>query len=111
MVEGKNNELAVEYAPGKFKTINLPTGAYEIHDIDAYIKKRLGGKKNFQFTSQQQYVDMWTFLVLQDRFYAHSAWDKHDIMFHRAKTIGSKYITCVWRTGEHYQSEHRTDKV
>lgn len=44
IIEGKNNEFPVLEGE-KWKVIKLPTGAYEIDNIEAYLKKKLGKKK------------------------------------------------------------------
>jgi hypothetical protein len=44
IVDGKNNEFPV-YDGTEWKHIKLPTGAYEIDDIERYLKKTLGENK------------------------------------------------------------------
>ena len=44
VIDGKNNEFPVRLeSNGGWKTIKLPTGAYEIDNIERYLKKELGG--------------------------------------------------------------------
>lgn len=43
VIEGKNNEFRVQ-VDDTWKSVNLPTGAYEISDIETYLKKSLGEK-------------------------------------------------------------------
>lgn len=44
VIEGKNNEFPV-LIDEKWTIVNFPTGAYEIDDIEMYLKKELGVKK------------------------------------------------------------------
>lgn len=43
IIDGKNNVFPVQ-AGNEWKFIKLPTGAYEINDIESYLKKTLKGK-------------------------------------------------------------------
>lgn len=45
VVEGKNNVFPVLKNGETWDSINLPTGAYEISDIEGYLKHRLGDSK------------------------------------------------------------------
>ena len=45
VIEGKNNEFRVQ-VDDTWKSVNLPTGAYEISDIETYLNKSLGEKQS-----------------------------------------------------------------
>ncbi|MGP1911497.1 MAG: hypothetical protein ACTS4T_01700 [Candidatus Hodgkinia cicadicola] len=46
VIEGKNNEFPVEIGDS-WNVVSLPTGSYEINNIEAYLKKEIGRNKVF----------------------------------------------------------------